>query len=211
MPWSGGTFTRTNGVYSGAFVWNDDKTAGTKITAAHHDTHDEDLADGIDNCMAKDGTNAATANLDMGNFKLRNMANGIATTDAATVAQLCHYIQFRVVAPDVALATGTYLMSCRVPYGMTVSGVRAAVDVEQASGSTLTVDINRRSGGLLSSILATKITIDNGTFSSASAAIPPVVGVTSLSADMQLAVDIDQIGDGTAKGLTVTVLGRFSP
>jgi hypothetical protein len=60
MPWAGGVFTQTNGVYTGSTIWNNDKTAGTLITAAHHDTHDYDIAQGINACVAKDGSNTVT-------------------------------------------------------------------------------------------------------------------------------------------------------
>lgn len=61
MPWNGsGVFTQTNGVYTGATIWNSDKNAGTLITSAHHDTHDYDMAQGINNCLAKDGQNTLT-------------------------------------------------------------------------------------------------------------------------------------------------------
>ena len=88
MPWSGGTFTRTNGVFSGATVWAQDRDAGTKITAAHHDVHDEDLADGINDTLEKSGSNAATGNLNIGSNRLTAVADGTAKTDAATVNQI---------------------------------------------------------------------------------------------------------------------------
>src|SRR5690348_16788810 len=61
MPWSGGVYTRTNGVYSGTTVWAQDAAAGTNITTGHHDTHDQDLATGLNNCATVDGTNQMTA------------------------------------------------------------------------------------------------------------------------------------------------------
>ena len=88
MPWSGGTFTRTNGVFSGATVWAQDRDAGTKITAAHHDVHDEDLADGINDTLEKSGSNAATGNLNIGSNRLTAVADGTAKPDAATVNQI---------------------------------------------------------------------------------------------------------------------------
>lgn len=55
MAWSGGTFTRTNGTYSGAAVWQSDASAAVKIRADRHDTHDLDLANGINFCLHKGG------------------------------------------------------------------------------------------------------------------------------------------------------------
>ena len=63
MAWNGsGTYTRTNSENSGATTWADDATAGTKITAANHDTHDEDLATAINACLTKNNETKPTAN-----------------------------------------------------------------------------------------------------------------------------------------------------
>jgi hypothetical protein len=88
MPWSGGTFTRTNGVHTGSTLWVQDRDAGTKILATRHDTHDQDLADGINATLEKSGSNAATGNLDIGSNRLTLVADGTAKTDAATVNQI---------------------------------------------------------------------------------------------------------------------------
>ena len=88
MPWSGGSFTRTNGVHTGATLWAQDRDAGTKILATRHDTHDQDLADGINATLEKSGSNAATGNLDIGSNRITALADGTAKTDAATVNQI---------------------------------------------------------------------------------------------------------------------------
>jgi hypothetical protein len=75
--------------------------------------------------------------------------------------------------------------------------------VPQTGGSIFTVDIN--AGG--SSVLSTKLTIDNGEKTSTSAATPVVISIASLSDDSEITIDIDQIGDGTAKGLKVYLIG----
>lgn len=73
MAWNGsGAFSRTDGTHTGTTVWNLNKVAGTKINVAPHDTHDQDLATGINACLAKNGENAMTNDLDMGTFSLSN-------------------------------------------------------------------------------------------------------------------------------------------
>ena len=57
MPWATGAFSRSNGTNTGSTLWASDRDDGTKITAARHDTHDQDLADGINATVAKDGSN----------------------------------------------------------------------------------------------------------------------------------------------------------
>jgi hypothetical protein len=88
MPWSGGAFTRTNGVHTGSTLWVQDRDAGTKILATRHDTHDQDLADGINATLEKSGSNAATGNLDIGSNRITLVADGTAKTDVATVSQI---------------------------------------------------------------------------------------------------------------------------
>lgn len=83
MPWSGSTFSRTNGVNSGADTWEQDRDEPVNILASRHDDHDQDLADGINACLKKDGGNTATANIPMGGFKLTSL--GAATANGHAV------------------------------------------------------------------------------------------------------------------------------
>ncbi len=82
MTWSAGTFGRTGG----STAWGDDRDAGTEIEAGLHDTHDQDLAQGINDCLHKGGQNAATADISMGSNKLTNLATPTADNDAANKA-----------------------------------------------------------------------------------------------------------------------------
>lgn len=91
----------------------------------------------------------------------------------------------------------------RMPYGFTLAQVRASLTTAQASGSTLTVDIKQ--GG--SSILSTLITIDNTEKTSTTAATPAVISVSPLTDDAEVTVEITQVGDGSAEGLKVYLIG----
>lgn len=102
-----------------------------------------------------------------------------------------------------ALTTGTAKVTFRMPHAMTLTDIRASLSTAQASGSTFTVDVNE--GG--STILSTKITIDNTEKTSTTAATPPVISDAALADDAEITIDIDQIGDGTAKGLKVYLIG----
>jgi len=57
-------------------------------------------------------------------------------------------------------------------------------------------------------ILSTKLTIDNTEKTSTTAATARVISDSALADDAEITVDIDQIGDGTAKGLKVTLIGQ---
>jgi len=52
-----------------------------------------------------------------------------------------------------------------------------------------------------------KVTIDNTEKTSTTAATPAVISDTSIADDAEITIDIDQIGNGTAKGLKVTLIG----
>lgn len=104
---------------------------------------------------------------------------------------------------STALTTGTAKVTFRMPRAVTLTAVRASLTTAQASGSIFTVDINE--GG--TTILSTKLTIDNTEKTSTTAATPPVISDTSLADDAEITIDIDQVGDGTAKGLKVTLIG----
>src|SRR4249919_1493253 len=102
-----------------------------------------------------------------------------------------------------ALTTGTAKVTFRMPYAFTVTAVYASLTTAQTSGSIFTVDINEAG----TSIISTKLTIDNGEDDSDTAATPAVISDASLAHRAKMTVDIDQIGDGTAKGLKITLVG----
>lgn len=102
------------------------------------------------------------------------------------------------------LTTGTAKVTFRMPYAFTVTGVRASLTTAQPSGSIFTVDINE--GG--TSILSTKLTIDNTEKTSTTAATPAVISDASLADDAEITIDIDQVGDAGAKGLKVYLIGN---
>lgn len=102
-----------------------------------------------------------------------------------------------------ALTTGTAKVTFRMPYAFTLTSVRASLTTAQTSGSIFTVDIND-SG---TTILSTKLTIDNTEKTSTTAATAAVISDTALGDDAEITIDIDQVGDGTAKGLKVVFIG----
>jgi hypothetical protein len=104
-----------------------------------------------------------------------------------------------------ALTTGTNKAKFINPFStvFNVTAVVASLSTAQASGSIFTVDINEAG----TSILSTKLTIDNTETNSSTAATPAVISDASIAAYAEIEVDIDQVGDGTAKGLKVYLIG----
>ncbi len=121
-----------------------------------------------------------------GTWKLIKQAITVAITDETT-----------------AITAGTTKRTIRMPYGFKLLEVRAYLKTAQASGSIFTVDINE--GG--ASILSTKLTIDNTEKSSKTATTAAVMSDTDLADDAEITFDVDQVGDGTALGLKVDLIG----
>lgn len=121
-----------------------------------------------------------------------------------TIAQA----KFEVLAIAISdettdLTTGTAKATFRMPFAMTLTGVRASVTTAPV-GSSLQVDINET--GV--SILSTVISIDASTKSSVAAVTPPVISDSLLANDAEMTIDIDQIGSSTAgAGMKVYLIG----
>lgn len=135
-------------------------------------------------------------------FKTNNV-DRLKITDAGIFTGLPEAIQLAASDETTALTTGTAKVTFRMPFAMTLTGVRASLTTAQTSGSIFTVDINQN--GL--SVLGTKLTIDNTEKTSVTAATPATITTSALTDDAEITVDIDQIGDGTAKGLKITLIG----
>lgn len=101
-----------------------------------------------------------------------------------------------------AITTGTAKVTFRMPYGFTISDIRASLSTASSSGIP-TVDIKEAG----TTILSTLLTIDATELTSTTAAAPVVVSDTSLADDAQMTIDITVAGTG-AKGLKVTLIGR---
>jgi hypothetical protein len=83
--WAAGSYSKGN---NGTGGWVGDASLGIGIEAGRHDTQDNDFATGINQCLNKDGSNAATGNLNLGGFKYTNAAASTARTELAQVAQV---------------------------------------------------------------------------------------------------------------------------
>lgn len=114
------------------------------------------------------------------------------------------YVQVAFSDQSSTITATAGKVTFRMPFAMTVTSVRASLKTGQTSGNIFTVDIHE-SG---TTILSTKITIDNTEKTSTTAATAPVVSDTSLADDAEITVDVDQIGDGTAIGGLITIIGN---
>lgn len=100
-----------------------------------------------------------------------------------------------------AITTGTAKVTFRMPHAMTVTEVRGSLSTASTSGA-VTVDVN--DGG--TTIISTKLTLDQDEKTSTTAATPPVISDSALADDAEITIDIDGAGTG-AKGLKVYLIG----
>ena len=101
------------------------------------------------------------------------------------------------------LATGTGVVTFRMPFAMTLTAVRASVTTAP-TGSTVIVDINEAG----TSVLSTKLSIDASEKTSTTAATAAVISDSALADDAEITIDIDQVGSTVAgAGLKVWLIG----
>ena len=113
-------------------------------------------------------------------------------------------ISFAISDETSDLTVGQGKLVFRMPYAMTITDVRASVTTPP-TGSTIIVDIEQ--GG--SSIFTTNLlSIDAGEKTSTTAATPPNITTTALNDDVEIIVNIDQVGSTVAgTGLKVYLIG----
>lgn len=103
-----------------------------------------------------------------------------------------------------ALTTGTAKVTFRMPYTMKLTEVRASLTGAGSTSGTTTVDINE-SG---TTILSTKLTIDQGEKTSTTAATAAVISDSVLVDDAEITIDIDAVSGGANEtGLKVYLIG----
>lgn len=139
----------------------------------------------------------------------------VAAGDMLRVASVpdlqCFELIDRTVLLATDIATGNGKDSIVLPYGLLLDtvangGIYATLSTAQASGTPLTVDVNRNG----TSILSTKLTFDNNERSTTTAATPPVLvaGGEVLAKGDEITFDVDQIGTAGARGIRVYLVGQ---
>jgi len=196
----------------------DNITAGS--TNKHFTSTDESKLDAIEaSADVTDATNVdaagATMNTDTdvsgNNWVLdEDTLSSDSNTKVPTQQSVKAYVdkQAEVIGVAVSdetsnLITGTGVVTFRMPFAMTLTGVRANVNTAP-TGATVTVDINESA----TTILSTKLTIDASEKTSETAATAAVISDSALADDAEITIDIDQVGSTIAgKGLKVWLIG----
>lgn len=98
-------------------------------------------------------------------------------------------ITVTIMGDDTDLAVAVAERTFRMPLAMTLTDIRVSLKTAP-TGAIATFDLNE-SG---STVLSTKVTIDEGGLSSVGATTPPVISDSALADDAQMTIDIDTIG-----------------
>ena len=110
---------------------------------------------------------------------------------------------FAVSDETTALTAGTSAGVFRMPYGFTLTAVRASVTTA-GTGSVITVDINESA----TTILSTKLTIDATEKTSTTATTAAVISDSALADDSEITIDIDTVDSGgVGAGLKIYLIG----
>lgn len=89
MPFNGsGTYTRSDGTFSGTDLYEQREANGNNIDADLMDLAANDIATALNNTVCRDGQAAMTGNLPMGTNKITGLGNPTAAQDAVTVNYL---------------------------------------------------------------------------------------------------------------------------
>lgn len=177
MPWSAGTFSRTDGTRNGSTVWAQAKAAAVKIISSDHDTHDQDLATGINAALNKNGENSPTVNINWGGFKITNLANGTTSGDALHYGQIGAQVQaYSALLAAVAALTPT---DSNFIVGNGTTWVAE-------SGSTVRTSLG----------LGTAAVLDTGT-SSGNIPLLGASGMPAVAASLLTALNASALGSGT--------------
>lgn len=115
------------------------------------------------------------------------------------------YVEAIVGDQSAAITSGANKYRARIHGTFTALALRASLEVAQATGTALQVDVKKN--GV--SILSTTLTFDNTETTSKTAATPAVIddALATFADDDLLSIDVVAVGDGTAKGLKISLMG----
>ena len=78
----------SEGNFSRLHNWEDDRINDIDIVTDHMDAEDDNFADGLSQCFLKNGLAKMQSDINVNNFKVKNVADGTVGTDAVNKSQL---------------------------------------------------------------------------------------------------------------------------
>ena len=165
MPWDVGQkkYIRDNSRNVGPVVWGDDATAGQVVDSNGHDYHDQDIANGITECLNINGINQMLQNFDMGGLKIINL------DDATMSGEAVSWDQFQTNTAAIAQNTADIaalgggvadeLVTAQSFDGVTFKSVRTDGDFD----TPINVYTSLKANGQIRQLLGTAVAINVST------------------------------------------------
>jgi hypothetical protein len=158
---------------------------GAVISATDNNTNNTDIANALTGSVPRDGTGAMQAALPMGGYKISNLANAVASTDAVAYGQLAErliektiitgtptfvdfalpsgFTSFRLVGTTLYSASGSFIIGLRTSVDGGATYAAGASDYASAfsfQGSTLNAGSTNGASVFISDSCAANTPID---------------------------------------------------
>jgi hypothetical protein len=164
-----------SGVFKRLYNWVQDRNNGIKILAQRMDDEMDGFATGLSTCITKDGQTTVTADIPFSNNKIRLLAAGVLTTDAANVGQLqsgtANYA-------GTAAGSGTYTAALPVTPSAYVDGFSVKVYFADTNATSATATLN------INSLGARNLVDAQGSILRRNAVIPGIAQVISVGSQL---------------------------
>ena len=106
-----------------------------------------------------------------------------------------------------AASTTVPVVTFNMPYGFTLTNVKASATVAPTGAALLTLDVHAAG----TTVLSTKVTIDATEKTSGTAATQPVVSTSSIADNSLIQIFVDQIDtDNVAAGVKIYLIGTLT-
>ena len=106
-----------------------------------------------------------------------------------------------------AASTTVPVVTFNMPYGFTLTNVKASSTVAPTGAALLTLDVHAAG----TTVLSTKVTIDATEKTSGTAATQPVVSTSSIADNSLIQIFVDQIDtDNVAAGVKIYLIGTLT-
>ncbi len=180
-----------SGVFLRVKNWTNDALAGILIRADRHDQEDDNLANGLSQCITKDGQTTITANLPMAGFKHTNVGNASSRTEYASFGQLQDGVGFYynttgssnayVITTSPATTVYTEGQSFYIKPNFTNTGA-ATLNLNGLGAKALTKQgaVALVSGDVISGVIYS-VSYDGTRFQITTASLPAVINATTLN------------------------------
>jgi hypothetical protein len=155
----------------------------------------------------------AASGIDAVNVTYDNTGSGLTATDVqaaideTVVLANAYDISFAASDETTPLTTGNGKVTIFAPRDFTLVSLFAGVTTLGTTSGTTTVQVQKNGVDILS----TALTIDQGEYTSLTAATPAVISTTAFTKGDRISVDIDAVSGGaTEAGLKITLIGTMA-